>query len=100
MAKIKKTEVNKMLKGLKKVNIENVSNYLQETGIIVEPHVGRLRKKFSVPKELMGIKGDSAFYTEYITKGNFSLLSKDEENALASIESSVRKAAKKTCNRL
>jgi len=95
MAKIKKTEVNKMLKGLSKVNVENFANYLQETGVIVEPHIGRLRKKFSVPKELMGIKGESEFFSEYINKGNFSLLSKDEENALASIESSVRSTVKK-----
>lgn len=45
-----KTEVNKMLKGLKGVNVENFSTYLQQTGVIVEPHIGRLRKKFSVPK--------------------------------------------------
>ena len=93
--KIKKREVNKMLKGLKKVNIENFAEYLQQTGVIVEPHIGRLRKKFSVPKELMGIKGDSEFFSEYINGGNFSLLSKDEENALASIESSVRTTVKK-----
>ena len=90
-----KTEVNKMLKGLRGVNIENFSTYLQQTGVIVEPHIGRLRKRFSVPKELMGIKGENEFFKEYISSGNFSLLSKDEENALCAIESSVRKAVKK-----
>ena len=85
-----KTEVNKMLKGLRGVNIENFSTYLQQTGVIVEPHIGRLRKRFSVPKELMGIKGENEFFKEYISSGNFSLLSKDEENALCAIESSVR----------
>ena len=81
-----KTEVNKMLKGLRGVNIENFSTYLQQTGVIVEPHIGRLRKRFSVPKELMGIKGENEFFKEYISSGNFSLLSKDEENALCAIE--------------
>lgn len=90
-----KTEVNKMLKGLKGVNVENFSTYLQQTGVIVEPHIGRLRKKFSVPKELMGIKGENEFFKDYISSGNFSLLNKDEENALCAIESSVRKAVKK-----
>ena len=93
--KIKKTEVNKMLKGLQKVNIENFANYLQQSGVVVEPHIGRLRKRFSVPKELMGIRNDDEFFKEYVSSGNFSLLSKEEENALCAIESSVRKGVKK-----
>lgn len=49
-----KTEVNKMLKGLKGVNVENFSTYLQQTGVIVEPHIGRFKKKIFCTKRING----------------------------------------------
>lgn len=94
--KVTKKEINTMLKGVRGVNVENFSNYLQQTGIVVEPHIGRLRKKFGLPKEVLGLsnKGND-FYNDYVTGGTFSLLHKNDENALSSIESAVRHAVRK-----
>lgn len=94
--KATKTDINKMLKGIKGVNVENFSTYLQQTGVVVEPHVGRLRRRFALPKEVLGIKcKDNDFYSDYVNGGSFSLLTKQDENALSSIESAVRHAVKR-----
>lgn len=95
-SKTTKTAINKMLKGIRGVNVENFSTYLQQTGVIVEPHVGRLRRRFALPKEVLGIKSnEDDFYNSYVMGGTFSLLTKNDENALASIETAVRHTVKK-----
>ena len=94
--KATKTDINKMLKGIRGVNVENFSTYLQQTGVVVEPHVGRLRRRFALPKEVLGIKcKDNDFYADYVNGGSFSLLTKSDENSLSSIESAVRHAVKR-----
>lgn len=95
-SKTTKTAINKMLKGIRGVNVENFSTYLQQTGVIVEPHVGRLRRRFALPKEVLGIKSkEDDFYNSYVMGGTFSLLTKSDENALSAIENAVRQTVKR-----
>ena len=83
-----------LLKGAK-VKIDNLSKYLSKSGVIVKPHIGRSRKKFCLPKELLGdnTKEDDEFFNDYINQGNINFLPKSDENDLTEI--AVRNKVKK-----
>lgn len=89
-----------ILKG-SNVQIDNLSKFISKSGVIVHPHIGRLRRKVALPKELLGNvnsadkKEDDEFYSEYITQGTINLIPKSDEKKLISIETSVRNQVKK-----
>ncbi len=84
-----------ILKG-SNVTIDGLSKFISQSGVIVHPHIGRLRKRVALPKELLGNvnsadkKDDDEFYSEYITQGTINLIPKSDEKKLISIETSVR----------
>lgn len=84
-----------ILKG-SNVKIDQLSKFISQSGVMVHPHIGRLRKKVALPKELLGNvnsvdkKDDDEFYSEYITQGTINLIPKSDEKKLISIETSVR----------
>lgn len=84
-----------ILKG-SNVTIDSLAKFISQSGVIVKPHIGRIRKRVQLPKELLGTvssdetEEDNDFYKEYITQGTLNLIPKSDEKKLSSIETSVR----------
>lgn len=84
-----------ILKG-SNVTIDKLAEFIAKSGVIVKPHIGRIRRKIQLPKELLGTvssneeQEDNEFYNEYITQGTLNLIPKSDEKKLLSIETSVR----------
>lgn len=78
------------------VKIDELSKHISKSGVIVKPHIGRIRRKVALPKELLGTvnssdqKEDEEFFREYITQGTLNLIPKSDEKTLVSIETCVR----------
>lgn len=89
-----------ILKG-SNVKIDELSKFISQSGVIVKPHIGRIRRKVQLPKELLGTvssieeQEDNEFYNEYITQGTLNLIPKSDEKKLLSIETSVRSQVNK-----
>lgn len=90
MANVK---VNDIMKG-SNVTIDELSKFISKSGVIVKPHIGRIRRRVSLPKELLGSsankKEDDEFFAEYINQGSLNLIPKSDEKKLIAIETSVR----------
>jgi len=90
-----KKQERELLKGLKGMKPEDFDEYLQKSGVLVSAHAGRIRNRCVVPKKVLGVAKDDEFFAEYATSGTFSLLKKEDENALLTIENSARNAVKR-----
>ena len=82
------------------VTVDELSKFISQSGVIVKPHVGRVRKKITLPNELLGSvsaadkAADNEFISEYITQGSLNLIPKSDERQLTSLETSVRSKVK------
>lgn len=90
---------NDILKG-SNVTIDELSKFISKSGVIVKPHIGRIRKKVTLPKELLGtvsteVDEDNEFFKEYITQGTLNLIPKTDEKKLVSLETCVRSQVNK-----
>ena len=88
-----------ILKG-SNVTIDQLAKFISKSGVIVKPHIGRIRRRVALPKELLGsvstdVDEDNDFFKEYITQGTLNLIPKSDEKKLISLESSVRSQVNK-----
>lgn len=88
-----------ILKG-NNVNIDQLAKFISKSGVIVKPHIGRIRRRVALPKELLGsvstdVDEDNDFFKEYITQGTLNLIPKSDEKKLVSLETSVRSQVNK-----
>lgn len=87
---------NDLLKGLgEHVSIENLDQYLQTQGVVVDVSIGRMRIPISLDPAIYGIDVNSnedlnAFFSEHVKKSKLIFISKKYEKKLQSIESAVR----------
>lgn len=92
---IKKTE--ELLEGLKgeSVSIENIDNYLQQQGVLVDVHVGRLRNKVDISPNMFGVDTEKSeelatFFNDYVKTGKMCFIPMKYEKKFQSIETSLR----------
>jgi|SRR5690625_79629 len=89
-----------LLEGLEEeVTIENIDQFLQQQGVIVQVHVGRNRGTFELAPKVMGVnlKSDSVkgFFREYVKNGKLSFIPKEVEDRFHRVESGVREMRKR-----
>ena len=90
-------KTNELLDGLKdeNVTVENVDKYLQQQGVLVDVHVGRLRNKVDITPGMLGVDKDtteelSTFFNEYVKTGKICFIPMSYEKKFQSIETSLR----------
>ena len=101
MFKRNEEKTKELLKGLAgdNVSIENIDMYLQQQGVVVDVHVGRLRTKTTLNPKALGIEVDknedlNNFFKDYIKKGKVCFIPEKYESKLQSIETSLRNQRK------
>lgn len=92
---IKKTE--ELLEGLngENVSVENIDNYLQQQGVLVDVHVGRLRNKVDISPNMFGVDTEKSeelanFFNDYVKTGKMCFIPMKYEKKFQSIETSLR----------
>lgn len=96
MKQVDNIKTNELLKGLGgDVEVENVDQYLQKQGVVVEVSVGRLRIPISLDPKIYGVNIDeneelNEFFTEHVKDSKLVFISKQSEKRLQSLETNVR----------
>lgn len=92
---IKKTE--ELLEGLKEehISVENIDKYLQQQGVLVDVHVGRLRNKVDISPNMFGVDTEKSedlttFFKDYVNTGKMCFIPMKYEKKFQSIETSLR----------
>lgn len=79
-----------------KVHVEDLNKILQQKGVIVKVHIGRMRGSIELSPKLMGIKmtpSVSKFFRSYVQNGKLSFLDSQTLMELERIENRVRMMA-------
>lgn len=87
-----------LIEGLRKdgedVTLENLDKYLQQEGVLVRVHVGRIRGHMELTPETLGIDAQSEelsdFFGEYAKNGTLSFVPQSFEKELKRLESRLR----------
>lgn len=92
-----KVDVNELLKGLDgKVQIENIDQYLQQSGVVVKIHVGRIRGNFELKPSTLGVNMDNediqTFFKDHVKNGAMSFIPLGFEKEFQRIENRIRMA--------
>ena len=80
------------------VSIRSLAKFMACAGVLVTPHVGRMRGYISLPGAVYGIKPEkmtesgSTFYCERVSQGHLSFIPREDEAALATLEKRLRRA--------
>lgn len=92
----------KLFKGLEgegiAVTIRSLAKFMACAGVLVTPHVGRLRGYIAMPGAVYGVKPEkmtesgSTFYSERVSQGHLSFIPREDEAALAVLEKRLRRA--------
>lgn len=87
--------VQGLLVGLEEdVTIENLDTYLQQEGVIVQVHIGRIRGAFELTPKTMGVNihTDSVkdFFKSHVKNGSMSFLPNSVEKGFQRIENRIR----------
>lgn len=98
--KMKNKEIDKIIGHLEHVGVEQISTYLRQQGVIVQEHIGRMRVKFTLSPEALGInqtdKTDEVknFIAGHLDLGKLFFIPKHLDNQLQKIEQRVRNERK------
>lgn len=97
MFKRDEEKTKELLKGLQGeyVGIENLDQYLQQQGLLVDVHIGRIRNKIEISPEMFGLDLDKSedlrnFFNDYAKAGKLCFIPMGYEKRLQSIESAIR----------
>lgn len=80
------------------VNIRSLAKFMACAGVLVTPHVGRMRGYVSLPGSVYGVKPEkmsesgSAFYHERVSQGHLNFIPREDEAYLATLEKRLRRA--------
>ena len=80
------------------VGIRSLAKFMACAGVLVTPHVGRMRGYVSLPGSVYGVKPEkmsesgSAFYNERVSQGHLNFIPRDDEAYLATLEKRLRRA--------
>jgi len=80
------------------VSIRSLAKFMACAGVLVTPHVGRIRGYISLPGSVYGIKPEkmtetgSAFYSERVSQGHLCFVPREDDAKLAMLEKRLRRA--------
>lgn len=90
-------KIKELLVGLEEnVEIENIDQYFQEQGVVVNVHVGRIRGNIELTPKTLGInlasKPVSDFFDNHVKNGSMSYIPLSLEKEMQKIENRIRMA--------